>query len=380
MKTGRTLTELAMELERQRSAKRDFIADTRSAEMGAMPSTEGVAETLAGMDEAKLVAEMAAENRVGGVSLNLAGIGRFGVGQYGHRQIAQGAGIPKPYYDRMLSASPELLARNVNHWFTVEPKHRMFRTLDGNVRAMLSDRYRPLDNYDLAQIVLPAMNDLDAEIVSCEITDRRFYLKAVTPRIQGEIKKGDPVQAGLVVSNSEVGSGSLRIEPLLYRLVCLNGMIAASAMKRHHVGRRNELVDFDGAEEFFTDETRQADDRALWLKVRDTIGSVTKQENFDRLISKAQETAERRIESNDIKQVVEVTARKFTLGTDDTNGILRHLIEGGDLTQWGLLNAVTRHAQDVPSYDHATDLEHVGGRVMELSARDWNDISTAKAA
>ena len=33
MKQGRTLSELAAELERQHSAKRDFITDTRSLEL-----------------------------------------------------------------------------------------------------------------------------------------------------------------------------------------------------------------------------------------------------------------------------------------------------------------------------------------------------------
>jgi hypothetical protein len=33
----------------------------------------------------------------------------------------------------------------------------MLRTLDGQVRAVLSDRYRRLDNFDLAESVLPIL-------------------------------------------------------------------------------------------------------------------------------------------------------------------------------------------------------------------------------
>ena len=36
----------------------------------------------------------------------------------------------------------------------------MVRTLDGQVRAVLSDRYRRLDNYDLAENVLPILQQL----------------------------------------------------------------------------------------------------------------------------------------------------------------------------------------------------------------------------
>ena len=49
---------------------------------------------------------------------------------------------------------PELLAENVNSWFQREPTQRMVRTLDGTVRAFLSNRYRRIDNLDIAEIVL----------------------------------------------------------------------------------------------------------------------------------------------------------------------------------------------------------------------------------
>jgi len=34
--------------------------------------------------------------------------------------------------------------------------------------------------------------------------------------------------------------------------------------------------------------------------------------------------------------------------------LLRHLIEGGDLSQYGLINAVTRTAEDAKFYDRAS--------------------------
>ena len=65
---------------------------------------------------------------------------------------------------------------------------KLVRTLNNSVRAFLSDSYRPLDNYDLATAVLPKLADLQARVMSCEVTDSRFYLKAVTDRVQGEVK------------------------------------------------------------------------------------------------------------------------------------------------------------------------------------------------
>jgi hypothetical protein len=64
-----------------------------------------------------------------------------------------------------------------------------------------------------------------------------------------------------------------------------------------------------------------------------------------------------------------------TVTEGETSSVLRHLIRGGDLSAWGLANAVTRTAEDVADYDRATELEAAGGRVIELSPSDWRVLA-----
>ena len=144
----------------------------------------------------------------------------------------------------MLSDYPELLAENVNSWFQREPTQRMVRTLDGTVRAFLSNRYRRIDNLDIAEIVLPVIQQMeDAYFESCQITDSRMYIKVVNKRLEAEVVPGDIVQSGVIISNSEVGLGSVNIQPLVYRLVCSNGMVVNDAQtRRTHIGRVNEAA------------------------------------------------------------------------------------------------------------------------------------------
>ena len=40
-----------------------------------------------------------------------------------------------------------------------------------------------------------------------------------------DVVPGDTVQGGVIISNSEVGLGAVSVQPLLYRLVCTNGMV-----------------------------------------------------------------------------------------------------------------------------------------------------------
>lgn len=45
-----------------------------------------------------------------------------------------------------------------------------------------------------------------------------------------------------------------------------------------------------------------------------------------------------------------------------------HLVQGGDLSKWGLSNAVTRTAEDAADYDRCTELERIGWNVVDLPA------------
>lgn len=345
MKSGKTLVELASEVQRQSEVKRDFLAQTTALEYVSNQNAIRIPEQ-----------------------------GAFEVNENAHNQLGSALGIPAKYYDRMREEAPELLGTNINHWLHTNPERKMVRTLDGKVRAVLSDKYRPLDNLELLETVLPVLGKQDMQVVSSEVTDRRLYLKVLTPKVTYEIQKGDVVQAGLVISNSEIGAGSLSVEPLLYRLVCTNGLIANdSKMRKYHVGRGNSGF-ADGAAEFFRDETRRQDDRAFWFKVRDLVGAAIDSINFQKIAESFFATKENRIEADPVK-VVEVFSKQNALNQGEKNSILTHLLSGGDLNQFGLMNAVTRSAQDLESYDRATQFERLGGAILELPRTDWKKLN-----
>jgi hypothetical protein len=177
------------------------------------------------------------------------------------------------------------------------------------------------------------------------------------------------------VSNSEVGLGRLRVEELDYRLVCTNGMIREAAIRKTHVGRRGEQLDaLEEAREYFRDETRKADDRAFFLKVGDAVGAMFNAERFNKRLNQYREAETRTIDADPVA-VVEVAAKRFDLNDAERTSVLTHLIRGGDLTQWGLANAVTRTAQDVEGYDRATELEGLGGAVIQLNPTDWRALA-----
>ena len=55
--------------------------------------------------------------------------------------------------------------------------------------------------------------------------------------------------------------------------------------------------------------------------------------------------------------------------------ILDYLIRGGDMSLYGLSNAVTRMSQDVDSYDRATELESIGWDIVTMEPTKWKEIN-----
>ncbi len=365
MKQGLTLTEMAQELERQQDAKADYVADTRR-----MHFTTGGEPSPAGTSRIDLIGDGASDATSDLVVL-----------PHAHRQIADHLQIPWRYYERLRTtgALTSLLDENVNRLFHHEPKRRMIRTLDGKARAFLSDGYRRLDNFDLATTILPIMQEIpEVRFESCDLTDTRMYIKALTPRVTGTVKVGEEVCAGVFVSNSEVGAGSLRVEPFVYTLSCTNGMVVpkslgAAALRRVHVGRR---VEADETFRVFRDETLAADDRAFFLAVADVVRASVDEVRFRELLDAMRAAAESE-PVRDVTGAIEHLAKTESLSDGEARGVLSHLAAGGDLSQWGVLSAVTRQAEDVESYDRATELEELGGKILAYTPREWRALAGA---
>ncbi len=342
MKQGKTLQELGRELQRQRNNRQDFIADTRSLAM----ETTAYGSTLNMMIDGKTYG--------------------YQVSDIAHQQIASRLNIPYRYYQKMQTETPELLDANVNTWLNKNSERRMIRVLDGKVRAFLSDRYRRLDNLELCAAVLPVIQEMKgANIESCEITPTCMYLKVVNKKLKAEVTVGDVVQAGFVISNSEVGLGSMRVEPLIFRLACKNGLICKDAtQKKYHVGRQVNVSE-DTAYELYSDETQAQDDKAFFMKVQDVVRSAVDETRFMLTVEKMRETKEVPLGKDPIK-AVEVLADKFQLTENERGDVLRRLFMSGDNSRYGLINAVTSASKLAKTYDRATELEKIGGEILAL--------------
>lgn len=356
MKSELTLVEFAQELDRQKHAKRDYLATETDLEAHTVADDGGTRTVVLDIDQ----------------------VGEHTLTPHAHGQIGTHLGIPKRYYAKMLQEAPDLLCTNLNHWLHQhQTNQRMVRTLDGAVRGFLSNSYRPLDHFDFAEAAFREIHEIGKITVeSSAITDTRMYIKAVSHRMKGEVRKGDIVKWGIALSNSEVGAGKLRIDPLVYRLVCTNGAVArehVGTYSRRHVGSK-VLSNLD-VSQLLSDEAREADNKAFWLATRDIIKGIFDWDTFQTVLETWRAAATREIVV-DVPKVVEVTLKHHKLPDTMHGSILDHLIRDGDLSQYGLGNALTRYSQDLESYETATQLEEIGAEVMmAMDEGSWSRLT-----
>jgi hypothetical protein len=304
------------------------------------------------------------------------GVETFALNPHMRAQMAVDLGIPKRYWDRMTDAAPELLERNVNHWLTEEPKRRMVRAYRedaGNVgRAWMSDKYKRLDNIEVAKRLLPEFDKLgtDVEFHQAAITDTKLYIRATFPKIEAAIKVGDIVRWGVELVNSEVGSSALAIRGFVLRLVCTNGMVATDVLRARHVGKR---VEEDG---IYAQETVQADDNAFWLTARDMLRAAISETRFQEIVSQLQETTTGETIERPIK-ACEVLGQRYSLSDTEKETLLTKLVAGADLSKWGALNALTATAKTVESFDRQVELETAGYDLALAPVKEWSRIAVA---
>lgn len=349
MKIGKTLQELATSVAETRNLSRDYR----------------VAQSALFMDDTGIL------NTTGSTRLSIKPNRLF------HSQMAEKLAIPFRYYERMQSEAPVLLKDNVNEWLRKDSSDkRLIRTLAPSVagetqltgRAFLGNGYKPLDNFDMMEALLPPLMGSGLRVASSEVTETKLYLQLATEKISGRVgdpKLNDIVQLGLAVSNSEVGAGALSIQVLIYRLKCLNGLIlpedcALPGFRKVHVG--GGLLKDDSS---FRDETRRLTDAAIWAQARDMITAAVNQTTLDTVLDRLNGIAAVKLDNPE--KAVELVSKKFDLAESESNGVMRNLIAGGDVSQWGLLNAVTALAHDCPNYDRTVEIEAIGGKIAGLA-------------
>lgn len=172
-------------------------------------------------------------------------------------QFASKLGIPARYY-RMIP--PELQAKNANYFLKrlSEDRNWMLRTKhadygSGLIRGVLTEKYSPFDNHEIMDVVSNLMEKLnrDYEVQMWHHDDGSMHLRVTLDELTTSVGKtldgkDDIHKVGFHLSNSEVGKSMVRIQPMIYRQVCTNGLMMwekdGNGLEQRHVGLRSNEI------------------------------------------------------------------------------------------------------------------------------------------
>ena len=305
------------------------------------------------------------------------------------QQMAAWAHLPMTYINHLRSnGKSQLLVDNFNEWFE-KPNHvkttrRLYRGMaaeysdtKGEWRSFHSDRFQRVDHEHILEDLLPALEELEREfgelkVASCDITDDKMYLKVTFPDNEAKVQ-GDVVRMGLSIGNSEVGNSTGFILPLSYILRCTNGMVSPHrGIKRRHIG---STIEGDG-QITYAEETLQANLTAIKLQLRDSMNSVMESFKDGSFLEEIKSISEGTTIYKPVK-AVEATARLYGLTEGERDKTILSLAKLGKYNKWGMMNAVTELANTTDSYDRASELEVLGGKILTLPNSQWDRIALA---
>lgn len=308
--------------------------------------------------------------RMGGDTTN-------GINETAHRQISAVTKIDKRYYDRMLNEPDggQLLAMNANHWFKQSGRSHMVRTLDGTARALLSDSYKRIDNEVIAQATLPALMKTPGMVpLQNVLTEDRMSMKFINPdlSIAAPDGKGE-LHPGVTISNSEVGGGRFKVEGFFFRTFCYNGCTFGRVDSDMSYGRTH--LGGKLAAGILSAETVMAEQELMTNVTGDIIKYVFSNDGLAEMEAGLRATYEgTRIEAVSTANAVKVLGQDYGLTEDERKAALGNLLEDGDFSRWGVINAVTKVANTVENNSRIHHLEHTGAKIIDLNQSQWERV------
>lgn len=285
-------------------------------------------------------------------------------------QLANRVGAPAEYLRGLPAA---LACDNLNHGLsTRKATDRASSTANllfhsnGSLlcRALTTDKYERVWNHEVAERLLewetrgwaparPTIRDLgDGKLPLYASDHDMFVFLAHSDLAIAEPGQDGALYRGVIVENSEVGAGSLKLTRFLYREMCGNHIIWGASnvtdLSLRHVGRiRDRMYRWQIALRQYANEGTTADHDRVVKAMATTIAD-TKEGVLDKLFG---------IRSLGLSRKTVEAGYDAVLPAQD----------GSPNTVWGMAQGLTRHSQTLAFADKRTDLDRAAGKLLEFS-------------
>lgn len=254
-----------------------------------------------------------------------------------------------------------LLAHNLSALFAHSEDKILLRSIEGQIRAVLSDRFRRLDSGPLITAFAEACKEVKAIPYEGYVSDTKIGIQAIIAEVYEPIK--DEIMAyGVSFENSDFGNGALNVSTFLLRLQSLSGMIGPDKLRKVHLGRR---LDEDTS---WSRETSELDLQTVCSGVKDLVKNSLAPERIEAMQLLIYESSLEAVNSDRGKLTLEMLKTYLTKAELDKamtkfNDLDVVTLPAGN-SLWRMSNAVSWLAGDEPDGERKLALQTVAGKVL----------------
>lgn len=248
-----------------------------------------------------------------------------------------------------------------------DPVNVLVRSVGGQVRGVLSDRYRVIPTAPVFGSFITQAYAMGAKMYDGELTDLRAFMEVLLPEVvEVPIENGSPIHIvfGSRISSSDFGCGSLELRGFYVQGACLNGMVRRNALRQVHLGKR-----MDEGMDIYSDETRQRQLETTKLEVADIVKHLLSLPYRQQTVQLIQKAAGMEVDvQREVKALKNVGLLEGEI--DEVEAIIaRGRYEDGVAcgpSAWKVAQGVTAMARDKDA-ERKRDLEQI--------ASDWLDAT-----
>lgn len=130
-------------------------------------------------------------------------------------------------FNYIMACPPGLRARQLNHWLNETPQDRKWfvRAYDDQARAVLTNRYTPVDVTDVLKWVAEAIDSSPGTTVTFEkshVGPDSLHLKVIHKTV--DTRDDGDWGTGAYIGTGEIGNYRIRVIPLAQRSSCVNSI------------------------------------------------------------------------------------------------------------------------------------------------------------
>ena len=259
---------------------------------------------------------------------------------------------------------------------------------DTGVRALLSSKYKLLDNADVIDSILPTIANSAGnwEVVKTLFSDTKMLVSLKSRKFVGEPAVGDTMALGLQFLNSEVGQGSCTLQQLMFTLACLNSMQTANNLRKTHLGKSRSAEDLD----VLTADTKRKIAEATLSEIKDNVAHYSQEISFNEQIELMRLAHEDTLPNNvDNFKLCESLANNLEEhNKKDSQLLLESLYKtinqdgykNKPISRATIVNTVTGVSNLNDRYNNA-DLQEIsqkaGNKILHMSRSAWRNLTSS---